>query len=82
MAKKLFKSSQISKKRNALIQCKTNFSFKQLINFRIRNEVMDLFSTPHGSDHTLWPKTFKHYYQTYDKVMKVLVLKRFNPQII
>ncbi len=27
---------------------------------------MDLFS-----DQTPWPKTFKNYYQTYDKVMKV-----------
>ena len=32
---------------------------------------MDLFSDSGDNEQPYWPKTFKNYYQTYDKVMKV-----------
>ena len=36
-----------------------------------RNEIINVFSDTTNEEQTLWPKTFKNYYLTYDKVMKV-----------
>jgi len=52
-----------------LVQIKPNARKDK--NFNSMNEVMELFSCSQDTEQaTYWPKTFKNYYQTYDKVMK------------
>jgi len=52
-----------------LVQIKPNARKDK--NLNSMNEVMELFSSSQDTEQaTYWPKTFKNYYQTYDKVMK------------